>query len=95
MENYEDVKTQAHNGNIFCFCQYERKDIVKNLGFKFDGNLKLWYLPVDKFTEDIFKASQIIRFINNTTVGQLKYYYVYYKSINDIKEFHKSSNYLF
>ena len=43
-EVYEDVKSQVYNGKIYCFCSYEKKDIVKNLGFKFDGELKLWYL---------------------------------------------------
>ena len=86
MEDYENVKKQVFNGNIYCFCRYERKDIVKNLGFKFDGDLKLWYLPEKNFSKQIFEASRIIRFENNTTVGVLKYFHVYYKTINEIKK---------
>jgi hypothetical protein len=85
MEVYEDVKTQVYNGNIYCFCRFERKDIVKNLGFKFDGDLKLWYLPANKLTKDIFEATQIIRFRNFTTVGPLNYYHVYYQSITSLE----------
>ena len=89
MEKYEDVKTQSIDNKIFCYCTYEFKDTIKRLGFRWDNNLKLWYIPKKKFTKDVFRKSRKVRFRNFTTVGTLDYFYVYYKSkdeINDMKD---------
>ena len=86
MKTYQDVVKAAIDGRIYCYCVYAWKDNLKKLGFRWSPGLKLWYIHIYDFTEDIYNKTQEIRFTNNTTIGNLDYYYVYYMSKTDIEE---------
>ena len=81
---YNFYKSQEVDGKVYCHCVYEYKDKLKQLGFRWEQEVKLWYILEKKFTYDIFKQSQEIRYSNETTTGKIDYYYVYYKTKDDV-----------
>ena len=87
MNSYEEIKEHAVEGLIYCHCVYSWKDNLKKLGFKWSPKYKLWYIPVSNFTNDIYEQTQVIRFTNQTSIGPLHYYYVYYMSKYDISKY--------
>ena len=56
---------------------------LKVLGFKWDPIIKSWYIDKNKFTKDIYEKSKKVRYANNTSIGTVYYYYVYYKIYNE------------
>lgn len=72
--------------SIRCQCIFEFKDKLKELGFKWDPETKLWYINKDKFTFEIFKETKKVRFSNNTSAGILNYYYVHYKTQKEVSD---------
>ena len=86
METYESIKQQAFFGNIYCNCVFKWKNNIKKLGFKWDPKVKHWFIPEKRFTQAIHDATKEIRFVNDTTAGQSKYYYVNYLRKKDIEE---------
>ena len=91
-KKYEDVLKHCVIGdNIYCYCVYEWKEKIKALGFKWNNEAKLWYVPKDKFTKEIFEKTQVVRFSNSTSVGTFKYYYVNYALYDENKEELKKS----
>jgi hypothetical protein len=63
METFENAKNNAIDGKIYCHCIYEYKDSIKQLGFKWNAYLKLWYIPAIKFTQDLYdKAKEATKF---------------------------------
>ena len=75
---YNNIIKSSPGANIYCHCVYEGRDIPKNLGFKWNPNLKVWYMPKKDFTYEIYKNSQVVRYRNYTKIGPLDYYYVHY-----------------
>ena len=86
MENYDEILANEANGKIYCGCVFEFKDELKKLGFKWDSINKLWWIEKDKFTKDIFNKSMKVRFLNKTTIGDIKYYFTFYKTKNELKD---------
>jgi len=78
MESYEKVMKESVNGKIYCHCVYQWKDKLKALGFKWDGSTKLWWIPKDKLTREIYDNTCTVRYSNKTSIGRLDYYYVHY-----------------
>ena len=65
MISYEqDLLDAKHNDNIYCRCKYEWKDNLKKLGFKWKAEIKKWYIPIDKFTKELYEKTQVTKFIN-------------------------------
>jgi hypothetical protein len=70
------------------------KDTIKQLGFRWDGYLKLWYIPGNKFTQDLYnKAKEATKFESQFPAsgrwGKIKGYTrqnfaILYKSIEEI-----------
>ena len=88
--NYEYFKSEAHENKVYCYCVFQFNDTLKKLGFKFDGKYKLWYIPVEKFTFEVFEASLEVRFANRVSGGEtLLYYYVYYRTKQEVTEDYK------
>lgn len=85
-EEYSCVAAQVKNERIYCHCVFEFKNELKKLGFKWDPINKLWYIEKNKFTEDVFNRSMKVRFANRTTIGLLKYYYVFYKRLDELAD---------
>ncbi len=91
MISYEqDLLDAKHNDNIYCRCKYEWKDNLKKLGFKWKAEIKKWYIPVDKFTKELYEKTQVTKFINYTSprgtwMGTC-YKYVFYFLSQEEKE---------
>lgn len=97
--NYEWIKkTYNDDGKIYCYCVYDRRDIVKDLGFKWNNQYKLWSIDINKFSQEVYSKIREIRYRN----------FVYYRlkdnktdelneEENQIKSDNKTkySNYLF
>lgn len=81
-ETFEDVNKNAFKNFIYCHCVFEWKDNLKQLGFKWDPDLKLWRIAKHLFTQDIYNKSRAIRFEK----PEKKYYFVHYYSVSGIKK---------
>ena len=88
---YKKILKNSPSDKVYCYCVYEGKHIPKNLGFKWDSNLKVWYMPKKDFTLKIYEESQVVRFTNYTKIGPLYYYYVHYIE-GDINKFRKDED---
>ncbi len=70
---FKDLCKQSGD-RIYCHCVYEWKDNLKELGFKWDPDYKLWYISKDVCTDEIYQKTKTPRF-----VGKVKnYFYVHY-----------------
>ena len=73
---YRSIQKNNINDKIYCHCTFDFKDEVKKLGFKWDKNMKLWYITKNDLTYEKYIRTQKIRYTNFTTIGALNYYYV-------------------
>ena len=76
--NYNRLLKKSVDDNIYCFCWYEGRHIPKQLGFKWNPNLKLWFIPKKDFTLKIYENSLVVRYTSHTSIGNPNYYYVNY-----------------
>lgn len=83
--NYKKAsKEYVYNNNNYIYCPYEYKDKVKELGFMWDKNLKLWYIPNKLFTEEVYTKTREKRYPDSKTGKE--YYFVNYMNANDISK---------
>ncbi len=90
MNLYDDIKIQSYGGYIYCSCLFTWKNNLKKLGFIWDTDFKLWKISENKFTENIYRESRVIRYANRTSIGITYYYNVYYKTKHEINNIAKN-----
>jgi len=70
LEWYNRIADNAFQGKIYCHCVYEWKDEIKKLGFKWDGHIKLWYIPKKDFNKALYDKSKKQVSMKNKTTGE-------------------------
>jgi len=81
---YEEICNYSFNGKIYCNCIFEWNKKLKEMGFRWDKSVKLWYIPKTLFTQKIFEETTQVRFCNRTTSGPMYYYYVFFQTRRDM-----------
>ncbi len=54
---YRYMKTQSVDGDIYCIGNYQYKDRIRQLGYKYNPGLRLFYISENKFTEELYNKT--------------------------------------
>ena len=81
-EYYKAIIKHDIDNKIFCFCVYEFKDTLKELGFTWNSHYRLWNIEKEKFTKDLLEKCLKVRYKNNNNY----YYYVYFQNRDNIEQ---------
>ena len=84
MEKYEHVLKQEIDGMIYCKCFKDFHVAIKELGFKFNWDVKLWCIKKEDLTKKIFNDSLEVREFKKPSKSDLCYFYVHYQRKRDV-----------
>lgn len=84
-EDYTRIINDAYDFFVYCHCDYSWKEEVKEAGFTWYPKLKLWRIRADKFSFGGYEHIMAPKYTNNTSIGEIHYYYVHFISSADIQ----------
>lgn len=87
VNSYEWVQRQAVNGLIYCECEYEYRDKIKVHGFRWSPELKMWYIPLSRFTPLAYQATRTYKNPHEQNKDRRNYHVHYYSSFQLLTEY--------
>ena len=60
-QTYKNYDKQCHFEGLKLAVMYDEKDTVKQYGAKWDNDAKIWWMPVDRITQDVHASVGTVR----------------------------------